>query len=148
MYVQGRTLLHVRRKVKCDLFTFSVLLGLVRLTVPHVLVRAFLVSHLFSNTLIFPGWLLHHLSLHRLCHSMRPPPPLNTSSLHLASAPLTPFPLLSRITHRPRQAFLFDDGCQRMSDEDGIIAWFLVGGGRGHTFLVFVQSPVMFVSAN
>ncbi len=51
MYVQGHMLLHIQRKVKCDLFTFTVLLGLVCLTVPCVLVRAFLVSYLFSNML-------------------------------------------------------------------------------------------------
>ncbi len=38
-------LFHVRRKVKCDLFTLTVLLGLVRLTIPRVLVPAFLVSY-------------------------------------------------------------------------------------------------------
>ncbi len=80
-----------------------------------------------------PGWLLHHLSLHRLCHSTRPPPPLNASLLHLALAPLSPFPLLSRITHRPWQAFLFDDGCQQMSGQ----RWehclvFGRGGERAH----------------
>ncbi len=26
-------------------------------------------------------------------------------------------------------------------DEDGSIAWFLVEGGRGHTFLVYLEEP-------
>ncbi len=91
----------------------------------------------FSNTLIFLGWLLHHLSLHCLCHLTRLPPPLDASLLHLALAPLTPFLLFSRITHRPWQAFLFDNGCQRMSGwrwEHCLV--FGRGGERAH-FLGF-----------
>ncbi len=49
MLVDVRLRAYAPSRPKEDLFTLTVLLGLVRLTVPRLLVRAFLVSYLFSN---------------------------------------------------------------------------------------------------